>query len=91
MSRKAQFMKRKLLFMPQANSFLNIFTINNGLPYPNRGNQQQFPTAEPLLTAVNFSPKGRIINMKIFAKRKATFLILSYLLSIICLSEVVII
>lgn len=43
MSRKAQFMKRKLLFMPQANSFLNIFTINNGLPYPNRGNQQQFP------------------------------------------------
>ena len=43
MSRKAQFMKRKPLFMPQANSFLNIFTINNGLPYPNRGNQQQFP------------------------------------------------
>ena len=47
--------------------------------------------AEPLLTAVNFSPKGQIINMKIFAKRKSTFIILSYLLSIICLSEVVII
>lgn len=55
------------------------------------GINSNFPPAEPLLTAVNFSPKGRIINMKIFAKRKATFLILSYLLSIICLSEVVII